>query len=135
MINKLLKDKQSDINADKPVFPISVVADILQVHQRTLRIYNEENILVPARSPKNRRLYSINDIERGKFVQHLSRELGINIIGIKIILELLKDRKVSFKDYRKHLNIIAERLNITEEIQMQNREKLSKRGRKPSKVS
>jgi len=73
------------LDPEKPMFPISVVADILQVHQRTLRIYDDENILVPSRSPKNRRLYSFNDIERGKFVQYLTRELGINLAGIKII--------------------------------------------------
>lgn len=133
MTEELLKTKQEEINPDKPVFPISVVADILQVHQRTLRIYNEENIIVPARSPKNRRLYSINDIEKGKFIQYLSRELGINIIGIKIIMEFLKEREIDSKKYRSHLDLIAQKLNITEEIQQQNREKLSKRGRKPSK--
>ncbi len=133
MTKKPLNKNQNEINPDKPFFPISVVADILRVHQRTLRIYNEENILVPARSPKNRRLYSLNDIDRGKFVQYLSRELGINIIGIKIIMELLKDKKIDPMEYRQHLDEIAQRLNITEEIQQQNKEKLSKRGRKPSK--
>jgi len=133
MTEKLKKNGENEINPEKPVFPISVVADILQVHQRTLRIYNEENILVPARSPKNRRLYSINDIEKGKFVQYLSRELGINIVGIKIIIELLEEKKIDFKDYKAHLDKIAQKLNITEEKQQQNKEKLSKRGRKPSK--
>ncbi|NLF84093.1 MAG: MerR family transcriptional regulator [Candidatus Gastranaerophilales bacterium] len=135
MAKESLKYRQSEFDGDKPVFPISVVADILQVHQRTLRIYNEENILVPARSPKNRRLYSLNDIELGKFVQYLSRRLGINIIGIKIILELLKDKKISPANYRESIDAIAKRLNITEEIQEQNNEKLSRRGRKPSSVS
>ena len=133
MTKKQLKNRENEIDPDKPVFPISVVADILQVHQRTLRIYNEENILVPVRSPKNRRLYSMNDIERGKFVQYLSRELGINIIGIKIILELLKEKAIDSEEYKAHLNLIAQKLNITEEQQQHNREKLSKRGRKPSK--
>ncbi len=133
MTKELLTVRKEEIDPNKPVFPISVVADILQVHQRTLRIYNEEEILVPARSPKNRRLYSINDIEKGKFVQYLSRELGINIIGIKIILELLKEKRIDSREYRFHLDLIAQKLNITEEIQQQNREKLSKRGRKPSK--
>lgn len=135
MAKESLKNRQSEIHGDKPVFPISVVAEILQVHQRTLRIYNEENILVPARSPKNRRLYSLNDIEQGKFVQYLSRELGINIVGIKIILELLKDKKINPSNYRESIDTIAKRLNITEEIQQQNKEKLSRRGRKPSSVS
>lgn len=121
-----------NLQPDKPMFPISAVADLLEVHQRTLRIYNEEGILIPARSPKNRRLYSINDIEQGKFIQYLSREIGINIIGIKIILELLRDKKINPANYKESINAIAKRLNITEEIQQQNKEKLSRRGRRPS---
>ncbi len=132
MKKDLLKTRQDGISLDKPVFPISVVADILEVHQRTLRIYNEEGILIPARSPKNRRLYSVNDIEKGKFIQYLSRELGINIIGIKIILEFLKEKNVNSEEYRQYIELIAQRLNITEEVQKKNREKLSKRGRKPA---
>jgi MerR family transcriptional regulator/heat shock protein HspR len=130
----LLSKLEKGFDADKPMFPISVIADILQVHQRTLRIYNEEKILIPARSPKNRRLYSFNDIERGKFIQYLSRELGINIIGIKIIFELLKQQNIKPENYKAHIDEIAQQLNITEEIQQQNKEKLSKRGRKPSRV-
>jgi len=131
--NILMRTKQEDISPDKPVFSISIVAELLQVHQRTLRIYNEEGILVPSRSPKNRRLYSLNDIEKGKFIQYLSREMGINIIGIKIILELLGELKINSADYKTRLDAIAARLNITQEMQQQNREKLSKRGRKPAK--
>lgn len=131
----LLSKTEKGFDADKPMFPISVIADLLQVHQRTLRIYNEEQILVPARSPKNRRLYSFNDIEKGKFIQYMSRELGINIIGIKIIFELLKQQKIKLDDQKGFIDEIAKKINITSEMQQQNREKLSKRGRKPSKAS
>jgi len=130
----ILSKMENNFDSDKPMFPISVIADILQVHQRTLRIYNEEKILVPERSPKNRRLYSVNDIEKGKFIQYLSRELGINLIGIKIIFELLKQQKIKLENYKTYINEVATELNITQEIQQQNKEKLSKRGRKPSKV-
>lgn len=132
MNNILSKTNFEEISPEKPVFSISIVAEILQVHQRTLRIYNEEGLLVPARSPKNRRLYCLNDIEKGKFIQYLSRELGINIVGIKMILELLQELKVNPENYRERLDKIASKLNITEEMQQQNREKLSKRGRKPT---
>lgn len=131
--NLLTRTNFDEISPNKAVFSISIVAEILQVHQRTLRIYNEEGILVPARSPKNRRLYSLADIEKGKFIQYLSRELGINIVGIKMILELLQELKVKPDDYKKRLDAIASRLNITTEMQQKNREKLSKRGRKPAK--
>lgn len=130
-VEAILKVKEaSGIDPDKAMFPISVVADILKIHQRTLRIYDDENILVPSRSPKNRRLYSLNHIERGKFVQYLTRELGINLVGIKIIFNLLAQQKISSSDYMKHIGKIAEELNISLEDQMENREKLSRRGRK-----
>lgn len=69
------------------MFPLSVMADVLNVHPRTLRIYDKEKILCPKRTPRNRRLYSINDIEKGKFIQFLIKNFGINLAEIKIILK------------------------------------------------
>jgi len=131
----LMSKMEKGFDSDKPMFPISVIADLLQVHQRTLRIYNEEKILVPERSPKNRRLYSFNDIEKGKFIQYMSRELGINIIGIKIIFELLKQQNIKAEDQKAFIDEIAKNINITHEMQQENKEKLSRRGRKPATVA
>ena len=128
--NAVKSKRENALNVEKAMFPISVVAEILKVHQRTLRIYDEEKILVPSRSPKNRRLYSLNDVERGKFIQYLTRELGINLAGIKIIFTLLEKQNVKPNDHVEFLQKIAESVNITAEIQKENREKLSKRGRK-----
>ncbi|MEI7473533.1 MAG: MerR family transcriptional regulator [bacterium] len=134
MINYLNEMEHAGLDNDKPVFPISVVAEILGVHQRTLRIYDEANILAPSRSAKNRRLYSVKDIEKGKFVQYLTRELGINLAGIKIIFYLLEQQKINPANYVDHINQIALKLDISTEIQQENRIKLSRRGRKPSKA-
>ena len=120
----------TELDLEKPMFPISVIADVLKVHQRTLRIYDEEELLSPSRSPKNRRLYSMKDIELGKFIQYLTKEMGINLAGIKIIFNLLDKQKIHLKDYIEYISVIAKELNITPEMQQQNREKLSKRGRK-----
>lgn len=136
MTSYLIQNQENaGLNSDKPMFPISVVADILQVHQRTLRIYDDEQILIPSRSPKNRRLYSFNDIERGKFVQYLTRELGINLAGIKIIFHLLEQQNVNAADYMEHISKVARELNISQEAQQENRIKLSRRGRKSNKDS
>lgn len=121
---------KAGLDPEKPMFPISVVADILKVHQRTLRIYDDEQLLVPSRSAKNRRLYSLNDIERGKFIQYLTRELGINLAGIKIIFHLLAQQNVPTQKYMDHISEVAKNLNISPEMQEENRIKLSKRGRK-----
>ncbi len=100
------------LKPEKPMFPISVLADILKVHQRTLRIYDEEGILTPSRSSKNRRLYSLNDIERGKFIQFMTRDLGINLAGIKIIVHLLKQQKIQPSQYLEYINQAGQELNI-----------------------
>ena len=121
------------LDPEKPMFPISVVADLLKVHQRTLRIYDDEKLLSPSRSPKNRRLYSFNDIERGNFIQYLTRELGINLAGIKIIFHLLAQQKIEPSKYLDHISNVAKELNISPEVQQENRIKLSRRGRKSSK--
>jgi len=133
-INLLQTPDTKGLNPEKPMFPISVVADILKVHQRTLRIYDDECILSPSRTPKNRRLYSFSDIERGKFIQYLTRELGINLAGIKIIVHLLQQQKISPSRYMEHISQVAHELNISPEVQEENRIKLSRRGRK-SKAS
>lgn len=114
----------------QPIYPISVIAEILKVHQRTLRIYDEEGLLSPKRSPKNRRLYSLEDTERGKFIQYLTKEMGINLAGIKIILNMLDKLQIELENRIDFISKIAEELNITPEMQKQNRLKLSKRGRK-----
>lgn len=101
------KTEQPMINPDAAIFPISVIADILEVHQRTLRIYDDENILVPSRSSKNRRLYSFNDLEKGKFIKHLTRNLGVNLAGVKIALVLLKEAGLSPESYTEKVSSIV----------------------------
>jgi len=119
------------INPTAPIFSISIIATMLGVHQRTLRIYDEEKLLVPQRTSKNRRLYSMQDVERGKFIQYLTRELGINLAGVRIIFNLLAQLKIEPSQYVQHVQSIATSLNITAEEQELTKQKLSKRGRKP----
>ncbi len=67
---------------------ISVAATLVSAHPRTLRIYEEEGLLCPARTPTNIRLYSENDIRRILWIRHLTRERGVNLAGIRILFEL-----------------------------------------------
>jgi MerR family transcriptional regulator/heat shock protein HspR len=73
---------------ERPVYVISVAASIVSVHPRTLRIYEDEGLLCPARTPTNIRLYSENDIRRIMWIRHLTRERGVNLAGIRILFEL-----------------------------------------------
>ena len=119
---------------DKPIFPISVIANILQVHQRTLRIYDEENLLSPNRSPKHRRLYSLDDVERGKLIQYMTKECGLNLQGIKMVMAIL-NAPVQYDLSLETLKDIAEDIGLTPEMQQQNRIKLSRRGRKKKVIN
>lgn len=79
-----------ELNLDKPLFTLSVAADLLGVHPRTLMIYETEKLVVPNRTKTNRRRYSQNDIRRLEFIQFLTRKKGVNLAGVKAILELLE---------------------------------------------
>jgi MerR family transcriptional regulator/heat shock protein HspR len=72
----------------RPVYVISVAARIVAVHPRTLRIYEDEGLIEPARTPTNIRLYSDNDIRRILWIRHLTQERGVNLAGIRILFEL-----------------------------------------------
>jgi MerR family transcriptional regulator/heat shock protein HspR len=67
---------------------ISVAASIVSVHPRTLRIYEEEGLICPARTPTNIRLYSENDVRRIMWIRHLTQNLGVNLAGVRILFEL-----------------------------------------------
>ena len=73
---------------DEPVYLISIVAKILDIHPQTLRQYERENLINPSRSDGRIRLYSQRDIERIKLILRLTRELGVNLAGVDIILNL-----------------------------------------------
>jgi MerR family transcriptional regulator, heat shock protein HspR len=73
---------------DEPVYLISIVAKILDIHPQTLRQYERENLICPSRSNGRIRLYSQRDIDRIKLILRLTRELGVNLAGVDIILRL-----------------------------------------------
>jgi MerR family transcriptional regulator, heat shock protein HspR len=77
-----------DRDPTRPVYVISVAARIVSVHPRTLRIYEDEGLIEPARTPTNIRLYSDEDIRRILWIRHLTQERGVNLAGIRILFEL-----------------------------------------------
>jgi MerR family transcriptional regulator, heat shock protein HspR len=72
----------------RPVYVISVAAGIVRAHPRTLRIYEDEGLVCPARTPTNIRLYSENDVRRILWIRHLTQERGVNLAGVRILFEL-----------------------------------------------
>ncbi|NOQ30717.1 MAG: MerR family transcriptional regulator [Helicobacteraceae bacterium] len=75
---------------EEPVYLISIVAKILEIHPQTLRQYERENLVTPSRSGGRIRLYSQKDIDRIKMILRLTRDLGVNLSGVDIVLRLKK---------------------------------------------
>ena len=67
---------------------ISAVAEMYDIHPQTLRLYEREGLLKPSRSEGNTRLYTDEDLERLEFILNLARDLGVNIAGIAIVLQM-----------------------------------------------
>jgi MerR family transcriptional regulator/heat shock protein HspR len=96
--------RASDPSGDRPVYMISVAAELAGMHPQTLRVYERRQLLSPRRSAGNTRLYSDVDIERLQFIQHLTQEEGINLAGVMRIIEL--------EDERAHLLAEIDQLRI-----------------------
>ena len=78
-------------DSDRPLYMISVAADLAGVHPQTLRIYERKLLVQPRRSNGNTRLYSDADIERLRLIQQLTQEEGINLAGVERIIELQRE--------------------------------------------
>jgi MerR family transcriptional regulator/heat shock protein HspR len=72
----------------KGAYMISAVAEMYDIHPQTLRLYEREGLLRPSRSDGNTRLYTDEDLERLEFILNLARDLGVNIAGIAIVLQM-----------------------------------------------
>ncbi len=82
------RQRPSGADASRPVYIISVAAELVSVHPRTLRIYEGEGLVRPARTPTNIRLYSENDLRRVLWIRHLTQNLGVNLAGVRVLFEL-----------------------------------------------
>ena len=72
----------------KGAYMISAVAEMYEIHPQTLRLYEREGLLKPSRTEGNTRLYTDEDLERLEFILNLARDLGVNIAGIAIVLQM-----------------------------------------------
>ena len=79
---------QDSHDLDMPRYTISVVAQLVELHPQTLRNYEECGLVVPQRSPGNFRLYTERDVERLRKIVRLTGDLGVNLAGVEIILNL-----------------------------------------------
>ncbi|MFC1848823.1 helix-turn-helix transcriptional regulator [candidate division CSSED10-310 bacterium] len=91
-------------------YTISVVAKMLDIHQQTLRIYEKEGLIKPARTKGNTRLYTADDIEKIRFVLRLTNDLGVNLAGVGVILELQQQMKEMELEFDLKLHQIVEEM-------------------------
>ena len=104
--NNALEDKS---------YKIGELALILGVHIQTLRIYDKEKILCPKRSDTNRRGYTEEDLQRAKLILYLTRSLGVNLNGVKIILKFLEKGRLTPVLGQELLSDIAKSVGIGDE--------------------
>jgi MerR family transcriptional regulator/heat shock protein HspR len=76
------------VTREHRLFMISVVSEMLGIHPQTLRIYEREGFIKPKRSGGNTRLYSEEDVEKLEMILRLTRELGVNLAGVEVILSM-----------------------------------------------
>lgn len=75
-------------SSERPIYMISVAAELVGMHPQTLRMYETKGLVRPQRTPGGTRLYSEADIERLRIVQRLTTELGLNLAGVELVLRL-----------------------------------------------
>ena len=90
----------------RPVYMIGIAAELIGVHPQTLRMYEQKGLLRPRKSIKNTRLYSLEDVELGRYIQTLTQEMGMNLAGVKKILDLETQLE----------NLAAENRSLREEL-------------------
>jgi MerR family transcriptional regulator/heat shock protein HspR len=72
----------------KAAYMISVVAETYGIHPQTLRLYEREGLLKPSRSEGNTRLYTEEDLERLELILNLTRDLGVNLAGVEVVMNM-----------------------------------------------
>lgn len=73
---------------DRPVYMIGIASELIGVHPQTLRMYEQKGLLRPRKSIKKTRLYSQEDVDLGRYIQRLTQEMGMNLAGVRKVLDL-----------------------------------------------
>jgi MerR family transcriptional regulator, heat shock protein HspR len=98
----------------KKKFTISVVAEEYGVHPQTLRLYEREGLITPSRSAKGTRYYTEEDVERLELILNLTRDLGVNLAGVEIILNMREKMNRMQREFENFLEYVRE--NVVQEM-------------------
>ena len=99
----------------RPVFMISVAAELAEMHPQTLRMYERRGLIRPKRSSKSTRLYSMDDVERLRRIQQLVSECGLNLAGVERVLEMeeqLARMERRLEELRADMDRLAEQARV-----------------------
>ena len=96
----------------RPLYMIGIASELIGVHPQTLRMYEHRGLLRPRKSIKNTRLYSQEDVELGRYIQKLTQEMGMNLAGVKKVLDL--ERRIA--------RLGAENRDLRQELERRERE-------------
>ncbi len=107
-----------DIDINEPVYIISVVSEMLNIPQQTLRIYEKSNLVCPKRTKQNTRLYSQADVEKLHRIVRLHQDLGINLAGIEVILHMRQKMEKMQTDFNSFINMVRDRLGTELDINL-----------------
>jgi len=89
-------------------YTISAVADHYGVHQQTLRMYEREGLLKPSRSEGNVRLYTDEDLEQLELILNLTRDLGVNLAGVEIILNMRQKMDQMQREFNRFFEMLRD---------------------------
>ena len=98
-------------NKGKAAYMISAVAEQYEIHPQTLRLYEREGLLTPSRSEGNTRLYTHEDLERLEVILKLTRELGVNLAGVEIILNMREKMEAMQKQIESFVETLNQELS------------------------
>ncbi len=101
---------------DEPVYMIGVAARLVDCHPQTLRMYERLGLVTPTRTDTNLRLYSDSDITKLQQIQRLTQELGVNLAGVGVILDLLGKLQTMREEMEQEVHKVH--VDAAEEIQM-----------------
>jgi MerR family transcriptional regulator/heat shock protein HspR len=93
-------------------YTIGVVAETYGVHQQTLRLYEREGLLAPSRSKGNTRLYTDEDLARLELILSLTRDLGVNLAGVAVILDILARMDQMQRDFEQFVEVLHDHVSV-----------------------
>ena len=92
-------------------YTISAVAEMYDIHPQTLRLYEREGLLKPSRSDGNTRLYSDTDLERLEIILSLTRDLGVNLAGVEIVLNMREKMEAMQREFERFFDYLRTHAN------------------------